>query len=65
MQRFDNQIVSREQCPVERCPQEWRNSLEFTQNIILRDLEFANCEFIGEGLVTYGDAVNRSTAENI
>lgn len=65
MHRFENQIVSKEHCPVQKCPAEWRNSLEFTQNSILRDLEFENCEFIGEGLATYGEAINRSTAQNI
>ena len=65
MQKFENQIVSKEQCPLERCPKEWRNSHDFTQNVILRDLEFENCEFIGQGLASYGGPINRSTAQNI
>lgn len=65
MQRFENQTVSKGKCPLQKGPKEWRNSVDFTQNVILRDLEFENCEFIGEGLTTYGDAINRSLAQNI
>ena len=65
MQRFKNQIVSEGQCSVQRCPKEWRNSFDYTENIILQNLEFVNCEFIGEGLASYGGPVNRSKAENL
>jgi hypothetical protein len=31
----------------------------------MEDLEFENCEFIGEGLTTYNEPIHRSTARNI
>jgi len=46
-------------------PKEWEYSFRFTQNVSLQDLEFVNCEFIGEGLTTYGAPVNRSTMRNL
>jgi hypothetical protein len=65
MQRFENQIVERAQCPVQLGPKEWEYSFRFTQNVSLQDLEFVNCEFIGEGLTTYGAPLNRSTMRNV
>jgi len=65
MLRFENKVVSREECPVKLGPIEWENSLRYTQNVLLQDLDFINCEFIGAGLATYGEPVNRSTARNI
>lgn len=65
MKKYENQIVFRKQCPVQLGPKEWQNSIHYTQNVLLQDLEFSNCEFIGEGLTTYGGPVDRSTARNI
>ena len=65
MQKFEGRVVAREQCPVRPGPREWRNLFYYTGNVTLQDLEFENCEFIGEGLTTDGAAVNRSTAKNI
>ena len=65
MQKFENQIVSRYQCPVQLGPIEWENSIRYTQNVSLQDLEFVNCEFLGEGLTTYGAPINRSSAQRI
>ena len=65
MRTFENQTVSRDQCPVQLGPEERHNAIRVTQNVMLGDLEFHNCEFIGEGLTTYGDPVHRSTARNI
>ena len=65
MTKFENQVVSRDQCPVERGPLERRNSLHSTQNVFLQDLEFTNCQFEGEGLSTYGARIHRSLARNI
>jgi hypothetical protein len=45
-------------------PKEQRNTFQFTQNEILADLEFIECELCG-GLTTYGAPVHRSTATNI
>ena len=65
MQTFENQTVRREQCAIRLGAKEWQNSIRYTQNVFLKDLEFVNCEFVGEGLATYGAAVNRSTASGI
>ncbi len=65
MQTFENQIVSRYECPVQLGPEERHNAFQMTQNVMLEDLEFRNCEFIGEGLVTYGAPVHRSSARNV
>jgi hypothetical protein len=65
MKSFENQTVSREQCPVLLQPRERLNWLSFGQNEVLQDLEFVNCEFIGEGLASYGQPINRSQAKSI
>lgn len=65
MQTFENQTVSRNQCPVHLGTEERHNAIHVTRNVTLEDLEFFNCEFVGEGLTTYGSASHRSTARNI
>jgi len=65
MQRFENQVVQREQCPVSLAPPEKIDFFRHAQNRTLQDLEFVKCEFVGEGLATYGRAVNRSAARDI
>jgi hypothetical protein len=65
MQRFENETVTRDQCPVQLGPKEWEYSFRFTQNVTLQDLEFVKCQFGGEGLTTYGASVHRSTMRNV
>lgn len=65
MQTFENQTVSRELCPIQLGPSERHNAIRSTQNVFLQDLEFVNCNFVGEGLTTYGAPIHRSTARNI
>src|SRR5262245_5971823 len=65
MQKFEDQIVRRDRCPIQLGPKEWEYSFRYTQNISMQDLEFKNCKFIGEGLATYGAPVNRSTMRNV
>jgi hypothetical protein len=65
MRRFENQTVEREECARRLHPKEWRDKYRFTQNETIEDMEFVKCEFIGQGLTTYGAPVNRSTAHNL
>src|SRR6185437_2947318 len=65
MQSFKNQMVSRENCPVLLGPKERLNALHWSQNVTLENLEFIDCQFIGEGLATYGAPAFRSTARNL
>jgi hypothetical protein len=65
MHKFENQTVSREQCAIRLGPEEWENSIRSSRNVFLQDLEFVNCDFVGEGLASYVAPVNRSTATHI
>ena len=63
--KFENQVFSERDCPSPRCLKESGACFDRDRNVLLRDLELVNCEFIGEGLVSYGGPFNRSTAENL
>lgn len=65
MKTIENQTVARDHCGVRLGPEERHNIFHVTRNVIVEDLALINCELIGEGLVTYGAPVHRSTARNV
>lgn len=65
MHTFENQTISDDQCPATLGPKERLHKFRVVRNVMLEDLDFIKCDFLGPGLATYGAPVHRSTARNI